>query len=79
MVGSDAEVGGGVRNVAGRYRPVLPGITGGLEFVDSPGHAPDLARYRARGCVMQGYPDRDGPAAIGRRGPQPLCQQCYHG
>ena len=33
-------------------RPVLPGITERLEFVDAPGHGEDLERYRARGYRM---------------------------
>jgi hypothetical protein len=33
---------------------VLPGITERLEFVDVPGHAGDLERYRARGFRMAG-------------------------
>ena len=35
-----------------RGRPVLPRITERLEFVDAPGHAADLERYRARGYRM---------------------------
>ena len=31
---------------------MLPGITGRLEFVDAPGPAADLERYRARGYRM---------------------------
>ncbi len=54
MVGNDAEVGVEIRNFAGEGRPVLLGVTGRLEFVDAPGHAADLARYRARGYAMQG-------------------------
>ena len=33
---------------------MLLGITERLEFVDAPGHAADLARYRARGYAMKG-------------------------
>lgn len=33
---------------------MLLGITERLEFVDAPGHAEDLARYRARGDGMEG-------------------------
>ena len=35
-------------------RPVLLGITERLEFVDAPGHAADLTRYRARSYDMHG-------------------------
>ena len=52
MVGNDAEVEVEVRNFAGDGRPVLLGITERLEFVDAPGHAADLERYRARGYRM---------------------------
>ncbi len=54
MVGNDAEVEIEIRNFAGDGRPVLLGVTERLEFVDAPGHAADLARYRARGYAMQG-------------------------
>ncbi len=33
---------------------MLPGVPGRLEFVDAPGHAEDLERYRARGYAMKG-------------------------
>ncbi len=33
---------------------MLLGVTERLEFVDAPGHAADLARYRARGYAMKG-------------------------
>ncbi len=52
MVGNDAEVGITVLNFAGIGQPVLLGITERLEFVDAPGHAADLKRYRARGYRM---------------------------
>ena len=52
MVGNDAEVGITILDFAGTGRPVLLGITERLEFVDAPGHAADLARYRARGYRM---------------------------
>ena len=35
-------------------RPVLLGVTGRLEFVDAPGHAADLERYRAPSDAMKG-------------------------
>ena len=54
MVGNDAEVEVEVRNFAGSGRPVLLGVTERLEFVDAPGHAEDLKRYRARGYSMRG-------------------------
>jgi hypothetical protein len=54
MVGNDAEVEIEIRNFAGEGRPVLLGITERLEFVDAPGHAADLNRYRARGYRMAG-------------------------
>ena len=54
MVGNNAEVEVEVRNFAGTEKPVLLGITERLEFVDAPGHAADLARYRARGYAMKG-------------------------
>jgi hypothetical protein len=38
----------------GAGRPVLLGATEGLEFVDAPGHAADLARHRAQGYAMRG-------------------------
>ncbi|MEN6518634.1 MAG: hypothetical protein ABFC38_10635 [Methanospirillum sp.] len=53
MVGNDAEVEVEVRNFAGTEKPVLLGVTERLEFVDAPGHAADLARYRARGYAMR--------------------------
>ncbi len=52
MVGNGAEVEVEVRDFAGTGRPVLLGITERLEFVDAPGHAADLVRYRARGYRM---------------------------
>ena len=52
MVGNDADVRIEIRNFAGTGRPVLLGITERLEFVDAPGHAGDLERYRARGYRM---------------------------
>jgi hypothetical protein len=54
MVGNEAEVEVEIREFAGSERPVLLGITERLEFVDAPGHAEDLKRYRARGYRMQG-------------------------
>ncbi len=54
MVGNNAEVEVEIRNFAGTGRPVLLGITERLEYVDAPGHAADLARYRGRGYAMQG-------------------------
>ena len=52
MVGNDADVRIEIRNFAGTGRPVLLGITERLEYVDAPGHAGDLERYRARGYHM---------------------------
>ncbi len=54
MVRNDANVEVEIRNFAGAGRPVLLGITERLEFVDAPGHAADLERYRARGYAMKG-------------------------
>jgi len=54
MVGNHAEVEVEVRNFAGSGRPVLLGVTERLEYVDAPGHAEDLRRYRARGYAMKG-------------------------
>ena len=54
MVGNGAEVEVEIRNFAGAGRPVLLGVTERLEFVDAPGHAGDLERYRARGYRMAG-------------------------
>ncbi len=54
MVGNEAEVEVEVRNFVGDSRPVLLGATERLEFVDAPGHAADLERYRARGYRMAG-------------------------
>ncbi|KAF5046982.1 hypothetical protein DSECCO2_465090 [anaerobic digester metagenome] len=54
MVGNGVEVEAEIRNFAGDGRPVLLGVTERLEFVDAPGHAADLARYRARGYAMKG-------------------------
>lgn len=45
---------GRTRGFTGAGRPVLPGITGRLEFADAPGHVEDLKRYRARGYAMAG-------------------------
>ncbi|MEN6517909.1 MAG: hypothetical protein ABFC38_06910 [Methanospirillum sp.] len=53
MVGNDARVDLAVRNFAGDGRPVLLGCTERLEFVDAPGHAEELERYRARGYAMR--------------------------
>ena len=52
MVANDAAVGIAIVNFAGTGRPVLLGITERLEFVDAPGDAEDLERYRARGYRM---------------------------
>lgn len=38
----------------GTGRPVLPGITKQLGYVDAPSHVEDLVRYRARGYRMAG-------------------------
>jgi hypothetical protein len=54
MVGNRAEVEVDVREFAGAGRPVRLGVTERLEFVDAPGHAEDLQRYRARGYAMKG-------------------------
>ncbi|MEN6341979.1 MAG: hypothetical protein ABFC89_05410 [Methanospirillum sp.] len=54
MVGNRADVEVEVRNFAGDGRPVLLGVTERLEFVDAPGHAADLERYRSRGYAMRG-------------------------
>ena len=54
MVGNNAGVEVEVREFAGESRPVLLGVTERLEFVDAPGHAADLERYRARGYAMRG-------------------------
>jgi len=54
MVGNDADVGITIMNFAGPGRPVLLGITEGLEFVDALSHVEDLKRYRARGYTMKG-------------------------
>ena len=51
---SDTNSDGTCDDVNGNGRPVLPGITGRLEFVDASGHLEDLERYRARGYVMRG-------------------------
>ncbi len=40
--------------VTGMGRPVLPGCTAQLEYVDVPGHIDDLVRHRARVCAMAG-------------------------
>ena len=53
MVGNGAAVEVAVLEFAGAGRPVLLGATERLEFVDAPGHAADLARYRARGYAMR--------------------------
>lgn len=54
MVGSDASVDIEVRTFSYTGRPVPPGITGRLEFVDAPGDAEDRERYRARGHTIRG-------------------------
>jgi hypothetical protein len=52
MVGNNADIGITILGFAGAERPVLLGVTERLEFVDAPGHAADLERYRARGYRM---------------------------
>ena len=54
MVGNGASIEIAIVNFAGTGRPVLPGITERLEYVDAPSHAADPARYRARGYAMAG-------------------------
>ncbi|HIH03926.1 MAG TPA: hypothetical protein HA263_08800 [Methanoregulaceae archaeon] len=47
---------------------MLLGVTERLEFVDAPGHAAELERYRARGYAMRGNRIAvrvEGPAAVG--------------
>ncbi|HIH04121.1 MAG TPA: hypothetical protein HA263_09860 [Methanoregulaceae archaeon] len=59
----------------GAGRPVLPGVTERLEFVDASGHVEDLKRYLARGYAMRGnrIAIAVDQAEVGRRGPRAVC------